>query len=142
MLNYDSIWWQPHRLEYVFILDNQDNQRTTDAIPSGNVTCNIESSEIIFDHAQNHAEALLCSVFIMCTGAVIGIILIVFILKGIKKSDNEAIQDPTGIPPQQQYNSPQQGAPPQQYQQQPQYPPPPQPPQYPNQQMPPPPPPQ
>lgn len=137
----DTIWIQPDGQEYVFIVDNRDNQRISDATPSGNVTCNIEArNKTLYDERIDY-DALADMMLVACSiGIVAVIIVIVVLLKMEKQSNNIIIRRPIGITPQRQYLSIQQDPPPQHFQQEPQYPPPPQPPQYPDNQMPPPPP--
>ena len=124
-LNYESIWKKPDDQDYIFIIDNRDNKRTNDTIPSGNVTCNIEYWNKTLQDEREFFNALGEVILVICSaGIVLVIIVVAFYLLKKKKSDTMVFQSPVGIPPR-NYIQPPQRSSPWQYHQQPQYPPPP-----------------
>jgi hypothetical protein len=101
---------------YYLVIDNEDNSRSNDAIPTGTVTVDYEYDNAIADDLEDawNTAMLMCIIGVV-VAVVVVIIIIVVIVMLIKGKDK-----PPQYPPQQPYQQ-QPGY--QQYQQPPGYPP-------------------
>jgi hypothetical protein len=117
----------PEAGSYYLIIDNVDNSRSNDAIPTGSVTVDYEYEDVL---AEKVEEAFWTGMWICIVGIIIIVVVIIVIIVVVLKISSKG--GPPQQPPQyqQQYPPPQQ-PPYQQYPQQPYQPPPQQPPQQP-----------
>jgi hypothetical protein len=112
----DDNWFKPDGGTYYIVIDNQDNIRSSDAEPTGNITFyvsyfNVTDVEEFFESIGD-----ICGLGIFATGACC--VLIIVIVIGIivllaKRNDKETVviqAPPGGFPPQQPGYYPQQAA--------------------------------
>jgi flagellar basal body-associated protein FliL len=109
----DFSFKQPDSQSYYLIIDNEDNSRTTDAVPKGDVTVEYEYDNPLAVISEAVEEAIWTGFMICIIGIVLVIVVIVVIVVLVVRSGKSKQPPPQQYPPQQQY--PQQGAyPPQQ----------------------------
>ncbi len=123
--SHDFTFTVPDGQSYYLVIDNEDNSRTTDAVPTGSVTVDYEYDNPIIEEVE---EAFWTAYWVCIAGIIIIVVVIIVIIVLVLKVTSK------GGPPQQPQYPPQQ-PPYQQYPQQPQQPYQP-PPQYPPQQPP------
>jgi hypothetical protein len=109
----DFSFKQPDSLSYYLVIDNEDNSRSTDAVPTGDVTVDFEYDNPLSAILDPVEDALWTGFMICIIGIVLVIVVIVVIVVLVVRSGKSKQPPPQQYPPQQQY--PQQGAyPPQQ----------------------------
>jgi hypothetical protein len=108
----------PDDSTYYLVIDNEDNSRTSDAVPTGDITVDYEYDDplaAIFEEAEDVVETafLICIAGIVIIVVVI-IVIIVVVIKVASKGKQPPVQ-PQQPYPQQQYQQPYQQPPPGSY---------------------------
>ncbi|UCG69314.1 MAG: hypothetical protein JSV09_16305 [Thermoplasmata archaeon] len=112
---------------YYLVIDNKDNSRTSDAVPTGDVTVDYEYDDPFFATIEDLEEAAGFVAFTCIAAIVLGVVIIIMIIVVIiflvtKKEKPPQQPAPYQQPPQAPYPGYQQPPPQQPYQQPPQQP--------------------
>jgi hypothetical protein len=123
--NADFSFKSPDSQTYYLVIDNTDNSRSSDAVPTGDVTVNYEYDDplsAIIESFENTAEAAFWTGTLICATVVIAIVVVIVLIVWLIVRAGKSSPPPQQPYPPQQY--PQQPYPQQPYPQQ-QYAPPP-----------------
>jgi len=93
---FDKKWKQPSDQNYNIVVDNWDNEHSTDAVPTGDVVYDIKYDED-WDEMEDWLEAMGYTVMVCC-GLIIALILVIIILI-VKKNKGDTVVRVTGTPP-------------------------------------------
>jgi flagellar basal body-associated protein FliL len=109
----DFSFKQPDSQSYYLVIDNEDNSRSTDAVPTGDVTVNYEYDDpfaAILEDLEDTAEAAIWTGFMICIIGIVLVIVVIVVIVVLVVRSGKSKQQP---PPQQPY-PPQGSYPPQQ----------------------------
>lgn len=109
----DFTFKAPDDATYYLIIDNEDNSRSTDAVPVGDVTVSYEYDDPIYASIQDIEEAAEafafgCLMIVVIAVIIIVVIIVVVIFLIVRKPKEPAAQAPAPYPQQPPYQQPQQ----------------------------------